>query len=305
MAARTQHWPKRCSVPRIAKPVPRSTWEDLERGIDERPPLDDRLVHQVRTEDIRPSQRNLRKKLGAIEDLAESIRTYGLLQPLVVRRAERHYELVAGHRRFEAIKLLNWAQVPALVRDESADDAYLLTLTENLQRVDLSPKEEAVSLEVLVRERGWSVRKVAEAIKRNPMYVSRRLRVFEDPVLAGPVLANALPVSTAEEILRAEPSLRRELVQLATDQQWGQTQARRAVSARCSVTLHPAHNTSLLRQLDNVSKLLADMPPQELTQEIRELLRRLVDQVNTLDPSLTQRAAGLAAQKRRRPVSAA
>jgi hypothetical protein len=69
----------------------------------------------------------------------------------------------------------------AVVRDETDEQAYILTLVENLQGEDLSPKEEAAALEVLVRERGWSTRQVGEAIKRSAIHVSRRLRVFDDP----------------------------------------------------------------------------------------------------------------------------
>jgi hypothetical protein len=83
-----------------------------------------------------------------------------------------------------------------------------------------------------VRERGWTTRQVGEAIKRSHIYVSRRLRVFEDEILAGPVLANELPVSTAEELLRAEPDARAELVERAIAERWGQAMARRAVLER-------------------------------------------------------------------------
>ncbi len=60
------------------------------------------------------------------------------------------------------------------------DQAYILTLVENLQREDLTPKEEAAALEVLVREHGWPTYQVGEAMKRSPIYVSRRLRVFDE-----------------------------------------------------------------------------------------------------------------------------
>src|SRR5207244_7526637 len=133
------------------------------------------------------------------------LRAHGLLQPIVVRRSGKGYELIAGHRRHAAAKVLGWAQIDAVVREKTNDqDAYILTLVENLQREDLSPREEAAALEVLVRERGWSTRQVGEALKRSHMYVSKRLRVFEDDALAAPVLSGSLPVSTAEEFLRVE-----------------------------------------------------------------------------------------------------
>jgi ParB/RepB/Spo0J family partition protein len=121
----------------------------------------------------------------------------------VVRRQGAVYELVARHRRLDAAKQVGWTEIAAVVREETDDQAYILTLVENLQRGALTPKEEAAALEVLVRERGWSTRQVGEAIKRSHIYVSRRLRVFEDLVLAPLVLDAGLAVSTAEELLRA------------------------------------------------------------------------------------------------------
>jgi ParB family chromosome partitioning protein len=84
-----------------------------------------------------------------------------------VRPSGNGYELIAGHRCLEAAKLLGWSEIVAVVRDETDDQAYILTLVENLQREDLSPREEAAALEVLVRERGWCIRQVGEAIKRS------------------------------------------------------------------------------------------------------------------------------------------
>jgi len=104
----------------------------------------------------------------------------------------RGYEMIAGHRRLEAARRLGWTEIAAVLRDESDDQAYILTLVENLQREDLQPKEEAAALEVLVRDRAAGpTRQVGEAIKRSHIYVSRRLRVFDDPALAPLVLQNS------------------------------------------------------------------------------------------------------------------
>jgi ParB family chromosome partitioning protein len=185
-------------MPRAPRAVRRATFEDLAAGIDERPPVDDRLVHSLPLASIEPSPRNPRHpREDGIGELAGSLQAHGLLQPVVVRRRGTQYELIAGHRRFEAAKLAGWTEIAAVVRDETDDQAYILTLVENLQREDLTPKEEASALEVLVRERKWSTRQVGEAIKRSHIYVSRRLRVFEDPVLAPLVLQDGLAVSTA------------------------------------------------------------------------------------------------------------
>ena len=137
------------------------------------------------------------------------------MQPIVVRRLADGYQLVAGHRRLEATRSLGWTEIPAVIRDEGESEAYILTLVENLQREDLTAHEEAEALGLLIRERKWSVRKGAQAIKRDPLYVSRRVRVFEDPILRRPVLNERLPVSTAEVLLRAAPEQRVSLVKEA------------------------------------------------------------------------------------------
>jgi ParB family transcriptional regulator, chromosome partitioning protein len=155
-------------VSRALSAVRRATFEDLDAAIDAWPPVDDRLVHSLPTTSIRPSQRNPRQRID-VDELVESLRAYGLLQPIVVRRRGAGYELIAGHRRYEAARRLGWSEIAAVVRDETDEHAYILTLVENLQREDLEPKEEAAALEVLVRERGWSTRQVGEAIKRSPL----------------------------------------------------------------------------------------------------------------------------------------
>jgi ParB family transcriptional regulator, chromosome partitioning protein len=226
-------------MPRALRSVRRATFDDLEAGIDERPPIDDRLVHLLPISAIQPSARNPRQRVERVDELADSLREHGLLQPVVVRRNRAGYELIAGHRRLQAAKVLGWTSIAAAVRDETDEQAYILTLVENLQREDLQPKEEAAALEVLVRERGWSTRQVGEAIKRSPMYVSRRLRVFEDQDLAPLVLKSGLAVSTAEELLRASDRVvRQQLASEAAASNWTPAEARRAVSAaRCNESL--------------------------------------------------------------------
>jgi ParB family chromosome partitioning protein len=184
-----------------------------------------------------------------------------------VRRRGPAFELIAGHRRLEAAKLLGWSEIVAVVRDETDDQAYILTLVENLQRNDLSPKEEAAALEVLVRERGWSTRQVGEAIKRSPMYVSRRLRVFDDPVLAPLVLREGLAVSTAEELLRArDDNVRKQLASDAAAEKWTPADARRAVAgAGCNDSLQHTPSPRLLSRIRALADELAQVNPQALS----------------------------------------
>ncbi|MBV9577974.1 MAG: ParB/RepB/Spo0J family partition protein [Chloroflexi bacterium] len=180
--------------------------------------------------------------------MATSIRTYGLLQPLVVREIggqRGQYLLVAGHRRLAALNLLaerypreDWRTVQVIVRADSEEDAYLLTLVENLQRQDLSPREESDGLAKLVRERQWSTRRVAAAIGRSQPFVSRRLRVYEDRVLRGLVLNQRLSVSVAEELLGADPSERAAMARRAIEEEWDFKRTRAEVRGH-TAAFHP------------------------------------------------------------------
>ena len=236
------------------------------------PPVDDRLVHQLSLGSIEPSPRNPRQHADGIAELADSLQAHGLLQPVVVRRRNSGYELIAGHRRFEAAKVLGWAQIPAVIRDETDEQAYILTLVENLQREDLSPKEEAAALEVLVRERGWTTRQVGEAIKRSHIYVSRRLRVFDDPTLAPLVLDNKLTVSAAEELLRVpDIDARNELAAQAVTHDWTPIEARKAIS---EIGTNRSKVVELLAQLRRLVAGADQIDPQDLTPDERKQIRQ-------------------------------
>jgi ParB family chromosome partitioning protein len=222
---------------------------------------------------------NPRRRLVDIEDLAASIREHGLLQPLVVRPdpddGER-YLLVAGHRRMAAMRLLaertepaTTARIPVLVRNEHADQAYVLALVENLQREDLSPREEAEALGRLVRERRWTTRQVAAAVYRSQAYVSRRLRVYEDKALRALVLADELSVSVAEELLAADQEKRASLAKRAVREQWDQKRAR-AESRGHTGAFHP----QLRAHVHEIRDLVAHT---SLSTGERQLLRQLAE----------------------------
>ena len=135
----------------------------------------------VALNDVRPCARQPRKHFDeqGLAELAESITTHGLLQPIIVRRVDSGFELLAGERRFRAAKLAALSHLPALVRE--VEDPLEIALIENLQREDLTPLEEAEALSALIEQHGYSHRQVAEILGKSRPYVSNMLALTRLP----------------------------------------------------------------------------------------------------------------------------
>lgn len=117
---------------------------------------------------------------AALQDLADSIRAQGVVQPIVVRPlGPDRYEIVAGERRWRAAQLAGLAEIPALVRDIPDETAVAVALIENIQREDLNPLEEATALKRLVEEFEMTHQEVADAVGRSRASVSNLLRLLE------------------------------------------------------------------------------------------------------------------------------
>jgi len=159
--------------------------------------------------DIRPNPFQPRKTVdpGALEELVSSIKQAGLLQPIVVRRANggSTYELIAGERRLRACQQLGWERIPAVQRE--ADDRTLLTLAliENLQRDDLSPVDEARGYERLIAEFKLAQQDVADAVGRDRSTVANALRLLKLPEVVLQMLHEGqLSVGHARALLALE-----------------------------------------------------------------------------------------------------
>jgi ParB family chromosome partitioning protein len=161
--------------------------------------------------DIRPNPFQPRKTVdpAALEELVSSIKQAGLLQPIVVRRANGAsaggYELIAGERRLRACQQLGWERIPAVQRE--ADDRTLLTLAliENLQRDDLSPVDEARGYERLIAEFKLAQQDVADAVGRDRSTVANALRLLKLPEIVLQMLHEGhLSVGHARALLALE-----------------------------------------------------------------------------------------------------
>jgi len=116
---------------------------------------------------------------SSLEELAASIRTQGIMQPVVVRpRAQGGYELIAGERRWRAAQLAGLDTIPAVIRDVSDEQASAMALIENIQREDLNPLEEAQALERLKNEFGLTQQQVADAVGKSRAAVTNLLRLL-------------------------------------------------------------------------------------------------------------------------------
>lgn len=129
---------------------------------------------------IRPNPMQPRRvfRPEALDELAESIRAHGVLQPLSVRRTAGGYELIAGERRLRAAKLAGLREVPCLLARSSEEESALLALVENLQRRDLHYLEEAVAIARLISSYGLSQEQAAEKLGKSQSAVANKLRLL-------------------------------------------------------------------------------------------------------------------------------
>lgn len=128
---------------------------------------------------IEPSNYNARKTFDseALKELAQSISVHGLIQPITVRhKGEKgeHYEIICGERRFRACRMLNLPEIPAIVREVSDEQAYDLSITENLQREDVPPMEAAEAYKRLIDTKWYDIATLALQFgKSEKRYIKR------------------------------------------------------------------------------------------------------------------------------------
>ena len=140
-------------------------------------------VQRVAVARVRPNPFQPRREFDATElaELAQSLKTNGLLQPITVRPAAGGYELVAGERRLRAAQSIGWADIPAQIRELDDRALLVLALVENLQRANLNAIEEAQGYRRLMEEFGLTQQQVAEAVGKDRTTVTNLLRVLSLP----------------------------------------------------------------------------------------------------------------------------
>ncbi len=140
-------------------------------------------VMMLRISSIEPNREQPRKDFDEdrLTELAESIREHGVIQPLLVQKAGKHYEIIAGERRWRAAKQAGLKEIPAIVREYSKQEAVEVSLIENIQREDLNPIEEAQAYDRLMKEFDLKQEDIAKRVSRSRAAVANAVRLLNLP----------------------------------------------------------------------------------------------------------------------------
>ena len=156
-------------------------------------------LSKIRTNPGQPRKEFDRENL---EELADSIKQNGVLQPILLRPVGNRYEIVAGERRFQAAKIAGLSEIPAVVRTIDDDEVFQLALIENLQRADLNPVEEALGYKKLLDDKALTQEGLAKALSKSRPAISNSLRLLELPAeVLDMVSAGELSAGHARAIL--------------------------------------------------------------------------------------------------------
>ena len=135
----------------------------------------------VKITQVEPNREQPRKNFDedALQELADSIKQFGLLQPILVQDRKTHYEIIAGERRWRAAKLAGLKEVPVIIRDYTDQEIVEISLIENIQREDLNPIEEAQAYKRLLTEFNLKQDEVAERVSKSRTAVTNSMRLLK------------------------------------------------------------------------------------------------------------------------------
>jgi ParB family chromosome partitioning protein len=159
----------------------------LGKGIDALIPVDvhdaGSQVMELSLDEIRPNPIQPRKSINRdrLSELSDSIKEHGLISPILVRKFNSKYEIIAGERRFHACKMAGIDRVPVIVKDVSDDDSFKLSLIENLQREDLNPMEETEAYYTLKEQFGLTHQEIADSVMKDRSTITNSLRMVGLP----------------------------------------------------------------------------------------------------------------------------
>lgn len=142
----------------------------------------------------------------ALQELADSIKQNGVLQPILVRKIGGKYQIVAGERRYQASKLAELKEIPAVVRDIDDKEVFQLALIENLQRSDLSPMEEAKGYRQLINSQGLTQEGLAKILSKSRSAIANTLRLMDLPTVVQEMIEQGLLTAGHARAILAVPT---------------------------------------------------------------------------------------------------
>ena len=137
-------------------------------------------LRNLKVTEVEPNRDQPRKTFNqeSLEELAESIKSYGIIQPIVVSKKDGYYSIVAGERRWRAAKLAGLEEIPAIVRDDDEQVNKEIALIENIQREDLNPFEKALGIRHLMEKYGLTQEQVAKKLGKSRSSVANTVRIL-------------------------------------------------------------------------------------------------------------------------------
>ena len=141
---------------------------------------DSKNLKTLRITEVEPNREQPRKNFNqeSLEELSESIKTYGIIQPIVVSKENGYYAIIAGERRWRASKLAGLEEIPAIIRDSDEQTNREISLIENIQREDLNPYEKALGIRSLMDRYGLTQEEVSKKIGKSRSSVSNTVRIL-------------------------------------------------------------------------------------------------------------------------------
>lgn len=192
-------------------------------------------IEDIKVIDIEPNPNQARKTFNEekLNQLAESIEKFGILQPIILTKKDNYYEIVAGERRWRAAKIAGLKTIPSIVRKDNTNDNQKISLIENLQRENLNPVERARGYRQIIDDFDYNITEVAKAVSKDRSSVSTSLDVLSlDEKVLDYVEKNGATEKQCLELLRIEdPELQYEVAVFMLEDGISASEARRRLNA--------------------------------------------------------------------------
>lgn len=243
-------------------------WRELGTVTEEAPVRAFKQAKLIDITRVKPNPQQPRKSLNdqALEELTESIREKGLLQPIVVRPSGDDFIIIAGHRRHLACQQADMDYIPAIIREATEQDALEQSLIENVQREDIDPVEEATCYRQLMDQHNYSIRDMAAKVHKSIGYIHSRLKLLEHDDVAQSVQSQQIGIFEARELSKVEDEeIRKELTEK---------------------TASGELDRQSLKQAVKVATGQAEPAPEQPPQPVEAVVEEPIDQ-SDLEPTIT------------------